>query len=332
LFGWLNIKLLVIGGAGYIGSHFVYLASQAGFEVTVFDDLSTGHDWAVGECSLIRGNTLLDAAKLSKACEGVDVVIHFAAKSVVAESVNKPLEYLTNNVLGVENVLWAMEQAGVRNLVFSSTAAVYGVPPNGVSILSEDHLPSPINPYGESKLKAEKAIEQWAHKSGGKAVAFRYFNAGGAMPEAGLGEAHDLETHLIPNVLKALLIDSGQTFELYGADYPTQDGSCIRDYIHVKDIAFAHLAGLEFVSKTKAGLTVCNLGSSKGHSNFQVIRMCERVSGRQLRFDIKDRRVGDPPILVASNSRAKELLEWYPRHSSLEEIVESAYRWHEQYG
>jgi UDP-glucose 4-epimerase len=225
-----------------------------------------------------------------------------------------------------------MEIADVRHLVFSSTAAVYGIPTGENRVLTEESATRPINPYGQSKLKAEYLIKNWVRRDLRRGIAFRYFNAAGAMPDFGLGEAHDPETHLIPNILKALLSGSQQEFRLFGDDYPTPDGTCVRDYIHIRDIALGHLAGLDFLLKTCAPFTVCNLGSSVGYSNLEIARACERISGSSLNINVAARRDGDPPILVASNLRAFDLLGWKPQYSELDEIIGSAYRWHQIHG
>ena len=326
-----NLRVVVLGGAGYIGSHFSYLATINGLEVIVFDDFSTGHDWAVKKNRLIVGN-ILETRKLAEVLIGADAVCHFAAKSLVAESVACPDLYFHNNVAGTESVLEAMSLANVNNLVFSSTAACYGMPSEQNELITEKYPALPINPYGQSKLEAEALIETWASKAENRAIAFRYFNAAGAMPEAGLGEAHEPETHLVPNVLKALLSDSIQEFKLYGTDYPTADGTCVRDYVHVKDIALAHLAGLSFLENTEDRFTVVNLGSAIGYSNLEVIKACERVTGRTLNIQAVSRRDGDPPVLVASQAKALDLLGWKPQHSVLEEIILSAYKWHSANG
>lgn len=326
------MRILVLGGAGYIGSHFCRLAADAGFEVRIFDDFSAGHDWAVSDFDAVSGN-ILDTNLLTEALASVDAVCHFAAKIVVSESVTNPGIYMENNVGGTQSVLIAMSRARVRALVFSSTAAVYGMPEEGLNVITEDCVPQPINPYGESKLQAEQLIQSWAEVGNGVAMCFRYFNAAGALPEFGIGEAHDPETHLIPNILRALITGSGDSFELYGDDYPTEDGTCVRDYVHVADIADAHLLGLEYLGEAATDpFTICNLGSGLGYSNLEVIRACEAVHGAHLDYQIKPRRAGDSARLVASNNRARDLLGWTPRRSDIETIVSGAYEWHLQHG
>lgn len=324
------MKLVVLGGAGYIGSHFCQLATENGFEVVIYDDLSTGHVWAAKDLPLVVGN-ILDTEMLTKTLLSADAVCHFAAKSLVAESVSNPDLYFDNNVNGTRSLLKAMNSAGVSRLIFSSTAATYGIPQSN-NVLTELDSVRPINPYGQSKLDAEILINEWASHSGGNAIAFRYFNAAGAMPECGLGEAHDPETHLIPNILNSIISKGGEQFQLFGDDYPTSDGTCVRDYIHVKDIGLAHLAAVSYLTETKNHFTVCNLGSAVGYSNLEVIRACEEMSGGSVDYAVSHRREGDPPVLVASYQKALDLLGWQPINSTIENIVESAYEWHRQNG
>jgi len=323
-------KILVLGGAGYVGSQFCRAASEAGFDVRVFDDFSTGHEWAVVNYEVVRGD-ILDAEKLSCAMQDVDAVCHFAAKSCVEESVKDPMTYMRTNVDGTRSVLSAMSKAGIQNLVFSSTAAVYGDPDESVSQLTEAMECSPVNPYGQSKLASEALIEGWCAEQSSSATCFRYFNAAGASPEWGLGEAHEPETHLIPNILRCLINKSGKPFELFGDDYPTPDGTCVRDYVHVNDIADAHLRGLMYQSTGNSGFVACNLGSGSGYSIYQVIRACEDVSGLRLDKVVKRRRLGDPVRLVASNSKASKSFGWKPTNSDLRNIVSTAYQWHLSY-
>jgi UDP-glucose 4-epimerase len=297
----------------------------------VLDNLSTGHRWAISDFEFIEGD-ILNTETLARAMKGVDAVCHFAAKIVVSESVQNPSAYWKNNVDGTASVLSAMHRTGVKRLVFSSTAAVYGMPEYGVRLITENHPCRPINPYGMGKLQAERLIAQWVESGFGKAIAFRYFNAAGALPEVGLGEAHDPETHLIPNVLRALINNDSNGFRLYGSDYPTPDGSCIRDYVHVVDIAKAHISGLDALDDSLNAYDIFNLGSGGGYSNLEVIKACETLIGRSLNYDVMSRREGDPHKLVASYEKAKELLDWYPANSKLETIIESALEWHLFYG
>ena len=325
------MRVLVLGGAGYVGSHFCRLADSAGMAVRVYDNFSTGHHWAVDSFQVEQGD-ILDTSRLARAMSDVDVVCHFAAKIVVSESVMYPMLYETNNVAGTASVLEAMSQRGVSALVFSSTAAVYGSPDPSTALIPESCACQPINPYGVSKARAEQLIAEWAATGKGSAIAFRYFNAAGALPEHGLGEAHNPETHLIPNILRALISNDSKAFELFGDDYPTPDGTCIRDYIHVADIADAHLLGVEHLLMSKSkNLQVCNLGSGIGYSNFEVIKACEVAHARTLQYRVLSRRIGDPARLVASNERARQLLGWQPKYSDLETIVGTALQWHLRY-
>lgn len=298
----------------------------------MLDNLSTGHRWATSDFEFTEGD-ILNTETLARAMKGVDAVCHFAAKIVVSESVQDPSAYWKNNVDGTASVLRAMHRTGVKRLVFSSTAAVYGMPEHSVRLIAEDHPCRPINPYGMGKLQAERLIAQWVESGLGKAIAFRYFNAAGALPEAGLGEAHEPETHLIPNVLRALVTSNdGAGFQLYGTDYPTPDGSCIRDYVHVVDIAKAHISGLDALEGSLRSLEICNLGSGGGYSNLEVIKACETMVGRVLNYEVMSRREGDPAMLVSSHEKATSLLGWRPANSQLETIIESALQWHRYYG
>ena len=321
------MKILVLGGAGYIGSHFSAMVSEQGHSLTVFDNLSTGHEWAVDRDHLVVGD-ILDEAALGAAMRGCDAVCHFAAKSIVSESVQYPELYRQNNVDGTRSILRVMSEIGVRKLIFSSTAAVYGIPTTQESILYEHDQTNPINPYGHSKLEAEKLIAKWVREGRGNALVFRYFNAAGADYERGLGEAHEPETHLIPNILKTLICEHQGKFRLYGDDYDTPDGTCVRDYVHVNDIARAHSLALDHYEDRQSEMEICNLGTSTGVSNRRIIDFCEQVTGRALSYDIQPRRLGDPPRLVASNTRAKSLLGWEPNNSDIKKIIESAYLWH----
>lgn len=325
------MRILVLGGAGYIGSHYCHVASEYGAKLTVIDDLSSGHAWAVKSHDFVLGS-ILDEELLVRKMEDVDSVVHFAAKSIVSESFENSSEYMRTNVLGTQTVLKAMTRAGVKRLVFSSSAAVYGVPEDGGATITEDFECCPINPYGESKLQAEKLISAWVASGNGQALCFRYFNAAGALPEAEIGEAHEPETHLIPNILKALLSPSTKEFVLFGDDHATPDGFCIRDYVHVVDIAQAHVMAAEFLSDGKEQFVTCNLGSGTGYSNYEVIEACEIIHGGKLSYKIGAKRPGDPPRLVASNEYARLLLGWQPTHSDLPNIVRSAYQWHFSHG
>jgi UDP-glucose 4-epimerase len=319
------VKLLIPGGAGYIGSHLVKYAQEHGHEVVVLDDLSTGHEWAVKDCEILRVN-LLDQDKLSQVLKGryFDGVIHFAAKSLVGESVKKPDLYYRNNVVGTLNLVNEMLNNDVNNLVFSSTAAIFGNPVT--EKIAEDHPKSPINPYGQSKLMVENMLQDICSATDFNATCLRYFNAAGAHASGEIGEAHDPETHLIPNVLKSALSNES-TLKVFGDDYPTPDGTCVRDYVHVTDLAQAHLLGLEYMQNNK-GFSSFNLGNGDGFSVLEVINGCERVTDTKVRFQIDGRREGDPAVLVADNTLALNLLNWAPNYSRVDRIIESAWRWH----
>jgi len=320
------MRLLIPGGAGYIGSHMVKYAQEKGYEVVVLDDFSTGHEWAVADCEVLRVN-LLDRDSLSNALKGrfFDGVIHFAAKSLVGESVQMPNNYYRNNVVGTLNLVDELQKNDVNNLVFSSTAAIFGNPVTDT--ISEDHSKNPINPYGKSKLIVENILEDICSAYDFNATCLRYFNAAGADPSGTIGEAHDPETHLIPNVLKSVL-SSTNTLKLFGNDYPTHDGTCIRDYVHVVDLAQAHLLALEKMRENK-GFSVYNLGNGSGFSVLDVVQSCERVTGSSIAYQVEERRSGDPAILVADSSKASSILNWKPQFGQLDSIVESAWCWHQ---
>jgi len=318
-------KILVCGGAGYIGSHMVRLLVEHGFDVVVFDDLSTGHREAVQGARLVEGD-VRDRRVLDVLFGEYrfDAVIHFCAKSLVGDSVQQPLAYYDNNVAGSISLLQAMQRHGVAKLVFSSTAAIFGEPVS--DSIDESHPTQPVNPYGQGKLMVERMLADACAASGLRAVALRYFNAAGASMEGGIGESHDPETHLIPNVLKAAA-GSGQRLKVFGDDYPTRDGTCIRDYIHVDDLARAHLAALEFMAR-EDGFHAFNLGSGQGFSVLEVIQTAGRVAGSAVPYDVTERRPGDPAVLVASSALAAERLGWRPEINDLETIIGSAWGWH----
>ena len=319
------MKLLIPGGAGYIGSHMVRYAQEHGHEVVVLDDFSTGHEWAVKDCEILRVN-LLDQDKLSQLLKGrhFDGVIHFAAKSLVGESVQKPDLYYRNNVVGTLNLVNEMLTNDVNNLVFSSTAAIFGNPVTDK--IAEDHPKNPINPYGQSKLMVENMLQDICSTYDFNATCLRYFNAAGAHESGEIGEAHDPETHLIPNVLKAA-ISNESSLKVFGDDYPTPDGTCVRDYVHVTDLAQAHLLGLEYMQNNK-GFSAFNLGNGDGFSVLEVIKSCEGATNLSISHEIVDRREGDPAFLVANNELAKQLLSWSPENSDLKVIIMNALTWH----
>jgi UDP-glucose 4-epimerase len=319
------MKLLIPGGAGYIGSHMVRYAQEYGHEVVVLDDFSTGHEWAVKDCEILRVN-LLDQDKLSQLLRGrhFDGVIHFAAKSLVGESVKKPHMYYRNNVVGTLNLVNEMLNNDINNLVFSSTAAIFGNPVTDK--IAEDHPKNPINPYGQSKLMVENMLQDICSANDFNATCLRYFNAAGAHESGEIGEAHDPETHLIPNILKVAFSDES-SLKVFGDDYHTPDGTCVRDYVHVTDLAQAHLLGLEYMQKNK-GFSAFNLGNGDGFSVLEVIKGCETMVNTKIPFQIDSRRQGDPAILVADNKLALKQLGWIIEHKNIHSIIKSAWSWH----
>jgi UDP-glucose-4-epimerase GalE len=326
-------SILVTGGAGYIGSHMVKLLRSKGYRVTVFDNLSTGHRDAVGDAEFIQGD-LRDVPDLTRAfaVRRFDAVLHFAACAYVGESMQDPAKYYSNNFAGTLNLLDAMRAAGVGRLVFSSTCSTYGDP---VTLpMAEDHPQRPVNPYGMSKLASERAMADYGRAYGLRTVALRYFNAAGCDPEGTLGERHDPEAHLIPLVLReAMRVREGGNpadtgLEVFGDDFDTPDGTCIRDYVHVTDLCAAHLLAMDRLApEGRPGFEAFNLGNGTGYSVKEVIETCRRVAGQEVRFRIAGRRAGDPPRLVACASRARTELGWAPGLASLDTIVETAWKW-----
>lgn len=320
-----RVSVLVTGGAGYIGSHTTKALAQAGFEPVVLDDLSTGHRWAVRWGPLLEAD-VGDGAALRAILKRyrIRAVIHFAARAYVGESMRDPRGYYWNNVVGTLNLLDAMLDVGVDVIVFSSSCATYGLPE--VLPIPEDHPQRPVSPYGETKLAVERALQWYGQAYGLRWLALRYFNAAGADPDGELGEVHDPETHLIPRAILAAL---GRTdpVEIYGTDYSTRDGTAVRDYIHVVDLAEAHVLGLRYLLGGGESAAL-NLGTGRGHSVREVLAAVERVSGRTVPVREGPRRPGDPPALVADARKARELLGWQPRCSDLDTIVETAWRWH----
>ena len=320
------MRLLIPGGAGYIGSHMVRYAQEYGHEVVVLDDFSTGHEWSTKGCEVLCVN-LLDQVKLSQLLRGrhFDGVIHFAAKSLVSESVKKPALYYRNNVIGTLNLVNEMLSNNVNNLVFSSTAAVFGNPVT--EKIAEDHPKNPINPYGQSKLMVERMLQDICLAHDFNATCLRYFNAAGAHESGEIGEDHNPETHLIPNILKAALLNESN-LKVFGDDYPTTDGTCVRDYVHVTDLAQAHLLGLEYMQNNK-GFSAFNLGNGDGFSVLEVIKSCERIMNLTIPYTIVEKRERDPAILVADSTLAVQELLWNRRYQGLNSILESAKKWHE---
>jgi UDP-glucose 4-epimerase len=316
--------ILVCGGAGYIGSHTVAALLERGRDVIVADNLETGHREAVsGDAKFIEGD-LRDPDFIQRTMrkEKPDAVVNFAAYSLVGASVRDPLKYYANNFVGMLNLVETMRNADVGRLVYSSTAAVYGIPEE--IPISENSGTHPINPYGETKLAVEKMLKWAAAAYGVKFAALRYFNAAGAHIGGKIGEAHDPETHLIPNIIKAALKD--EEVVIFGGDYNTADGSCVRDYIHVSDLADAHILALDAL-REGASVTY-NLGSGRGFSNLEILKAAEKVAGKKIKYTIGPRRQGDPDVLVASSDKISRELNWRPQYAQLEKIIETAYIWH----
>ena len=325
--------VLVVGGAGYIGSHMVKVLLQEGINVTVFDNLSRGYRDAVLTDDFVEGDLLNqnDLEKLFKN-HSFGVVMHFSAFCYVGESVQYPVMYYKNNVQGTMNLLEAMKNNGVNRFVFSSSCAVYGIPES--IPITEEQTKSPVNPYGWTKLFVEQILEDSAKAYGIKSISLRYFNAAGCDPEGQLGERHNPETHLIPLVLQeALRVKKGGDLEdtklhVFGDDYDTSDGTCIRDYIHVNDLCEAHMVAMKRLLDEKVdGAEAYNLGNGNGFSVKEVIEACKRVTGIDIQYKVIERRPGDPPVLVGSAEKAKEVLGWKPKYTDLDEIIKTAWRW-----
>jgi UDP-glucose 4-epimerase len=319
------MAILVCGGAGYIGSHMVAALLEKGEEVVILDNLQKGHRDAVLGGKLYEGD-LRDRAILDKVFteNNIDAVIDFAADSLVGESVTEPLKYFENNVGGTLSLLRAMKDYGVKNIVFSSTAATYGEP-ESIPIVEEDKT-FPTNPYGESKLAVEKILKWCDNAYGIKFTALRYFNAAGAHESGKIGEDHSPESHLIPLILQTAL-GQREKIMIFGDDYKTEDGTCIRDYIHVMDLASAHLLAVDRL-RDGGESRIYNLGNGTGFSVKEVIEVARKVTGREIKAEIAPRRAGDPAVLIASSKKAVEELEWKPRFNSLETIIQTAWNWH----
>lgn len=316
---------LVTGGAGYIGSHVCKLLAQRGHVPVSYDDLSRGHVEAVKWGALERGG-LEDGNRLRAVLERwrPDGVLHFAAFAYVGESVQDPGLYYRNNVAGTLSLLEAMRDTGVQRLVFSSTCATYGIPDR--LPIRESDPQRPINPYGASKLMIERILTDFAVAHGLRALIVRYFNAAGADPDGEIGECHDPEPHLIPQAILAAL-GRVPALKVFGTDYATPDGSAIRDYVHVSDLAVAHLAAMERLAEAE-GVEACNLGTGTGTSVLEVVAAVERIGGRSVPLALHPRRIGDPPSLIADANRAGDLLGWRPVRSDIDTIIASAWRWH----
>jgi UDP-glucose-4-epimerase GalE len=323
------MRVLVTGGAGYIGSQTAKALVQAGHETVVLDDLSTGHRAAAKWGPFIEGD-LGNKEMLNKVFKDyrIEAVLHFAASLLVGESMMNPQKYFWNNVVGTLVLLDMMKAHGVKHIVFSSSAATYGNPEKVP--ITEDHPKRPVNPYGESKLSMERAIHWYGVAYGLGGVALRYFNAAGADLEGELGEEHDPETHLVPLVVQAAL-GKRPAVEIYGTDYPTPDGTAIRDFIHVTDLADAHVRALDYLVAGGES-TELNLGTGQGHSVREVVTSVGKLSNGQVPFRDGPRRAGDPAVLVADPTKAQQLLGWHPQHSDLDTIIQSAWKWHASIG
>jgi UDP-glucose 4-epimerase len=321
------MRILITGGAGYIGSHAVKRFLDRGHEVWVYDNLCFGHRAAVPAARLVVGD-LTELHRLDQLLveQRIEAVIHFAAFAFVGESVAEPAKYYVNNLVNTINLMESLRRHGVSRFVFSSTAATYGNPDK--SPITEDMAQNPINPYGQTKLAVEKALGDYARAYSWAFAALRYFNASGASPDGSIGEDHQPETHLIPLVIQAAM---GQrpSIEIFGTDYPTPDGTCIRDYIHVDDLADAHLLALENLKP--AGELIYNLGIGRGYSVREVIRAVEEVTGKKVPVKEGPRRPGDPAVLIASSAKIQKELGWRPRYTDINAIVETAWSWHKNH-
>jgi len=317
-------KILVTGGAGYIGSNTAHRLRKHGYDVAIVDDLSRGHERNTAGFPFHKLN-IADTKELIPLLQGVDAVVHFAAYISVGESTQKPELYFANNVTATLGLLTAMIEANVKRLVFSSTAAVYGLPPE--SPITEDEPFAAVNPYGESKVMVEKILGWLDQFRGLRSIALRYFNACGADPETDLGEEHEPETHLIPLLFRA--IQTGEPVTIFGDDYDTPDGTCVRDYVHIVDLAEAHLVALNQLL-SGGGSDAFNVGTGTGHSVLEVVRAVEEVTGKAVPKKIGPRRDGDSPALVANSGKLKKMLGWQPQYGDLKRIVETAWRFEER--
>jgi UDP-arabinose 4-epimerase len=323
----MNLNILVTGGAGYIGSHTCKVLAEAGYVPVTYDNLATGNKWSVKWGPLIQGD-LADSALLRKVIReySVSSVIHFAANAYVGESVVNPRKYFDNNVSNTLNLLGAMLDTGINHIVFSSTCAIYGMPSK--IPISESEKQQPINPYGDSKLFIERVLRWYADAYSLNWTALRYFNAAGADSEGEIGEHHDPETHLIPLIIQSAL-GYRPKVAIYGMDHPTHDGTPIRDYIHVKDLAEAHVQSLEYLQRGgKSG--PLNIGTGHGHSVLEVVEAVKQVSGLNIPFRPDQKRLGDPPVLVANSSQANQTIGWIPKYQDIHEIIETAWKWHKE--
>ena len=323
------MAILVCGGAGYIGSHAVHALVEKGEDVVIVDNLQTGHRGALNPAAKFYEGDIRDASVLDRIFtkNKIEAVIHFAANSLVGESMEKPLLYFNNNVYGMQVLLEAMVRHGVDKIVFSSTAATYGEPKRVP--IHEDDETCPTNTYGETKLTMEKMMKWVSRANGVRYVSLRYFNAAGALPDGSIGEDHKTETHLIPLILQ---VPTGRRdhITVFGDDYPTPDGTCLRDYIHVVDLADAHVLALEYLRKGGAS-DIFNLGNGQGFSVKEMIAAAEKATGRSIKVEIGARRAGDPAQLIASSEKARSVLGWKPQFTDVEQVIGTAWKWHESH-
>ena len=319
------MNILITGGAGYIGSHTVKELLNKGYKVVVYDNLSTGHKEFVPKQAVFIKGDLNNIKKLDSVFKKykIDSVMHFAAFIEAGESVKYPLSFYENNVVNSLNLFKVMIKNNVKKIIFSSSAAVYGIPEN--IPVKEDDPKNPINPYGHTKLVVENILEYSDKAYGMKFIALRYFNAAGAALDSTIGEKHSLETHLIPIILNAAL--NKKPIKIFGTDYPTEDGTCIRDFIHVTDLANAHILALKALNKKNPKSNYYNLGSEKGYSVKEVIKICRKVTGCKIPEVKSNKRPGDPPVLIASSEKIKKELKWKPKYTNLNIIVESSWNW-----
>lgn len=323
------MAILVCGGAGYIGSHAVYQLVKAGEEVVIVDNLQHGHRGAINPAAKFYQGDIRDAKILDKIFteNKIEAVIHFAAYIEAGESVEKPLKYFNNNVYGMQILLESMVRNGVDKIVFSSTAATYGEPEKFP--IEENDRKQPINPYGESKLIMEKMMKWVSRANGVRFVSLRYFNAAGAVEDGSIGEDHHPETHLIPLILQVPL-GKRDHITIFGDDYPTPDGTCLRDYIHVIDLADAHILALKYLREGGAS-NVFNLGNGQGFSVKEMIIAAEKVTGQKIKTEMGTRRAGDPAQLIASSDKARKILGWTPQFADVEKIISTAWTWHKNH-
>ena len=323
------MAILVCGGAGYIGSHTVYQLVEKGESVVIVDNLQTGHLDAVNPKAKFYEGDIREAAVLDKIFteNEIDAVVHFAANSLVGESMTNPLKYLNNNVYGMQVLLEAMVRHGVDKIVFSSTAATYGEPER-IPIMEDDRT-EPTNPYGQSKLIMEKMMKWVSLANGIRYVSLRYFNAAGAIEDGSIGEDHNPETHLIPLILQVPL-GKREHITIFGDDYPTPDGTCLRDYIHVLDLADAHVLAVDYLRKGGES-NIFNLGNGQGFSVKEMIEAAEEATGHDIKVEIGQRRAGDPAQLIASSEKARSVLGWKPRFTDVRAVIGTAWKWHQQH-